>query len=117
MLALSNQWLLERKHSVITELVEVLSSATSEVKKSVFPRADYKECVENTPTLLGQDPPQGRHNRKPGATHSARWMGQMLYAQKMFMWSYQMNYNATTALFINFTVLKYLLLCFIRQPG
>ena len=31
--------------------------------------------------------------RKSGATSSARWMGKVLYCQKMFMWSDQMSYD------------------------
>ena len=31
---------------------------------------------------------------KPGATSSARWMGQVLYCQKKFLWADQLSYDS-----------------------
>ena len=32
----------------------------------------------------------------PRATHSARWMSQVLYSQKIYMWADQMNHDNVT---------------------
>ena len=48
-------------------------------------RGDHKQFAENTLSLLGEK--EYYHPHRPGATHSARWMGQLLHIQKMFMLS------------------------------
>ena len=59
--------------------------------KKDFVRKDYRQCTENTLALLGSAPNFFYH--KLGITSSARWMGKVLYCQKMFMWSDQMSYD------------------------
>ena len=51
-------------------------------------RGDCKQCAENTLALLGEK--EYYYPRRPRATHSARWMGQLLHIQKMFMLSDQL---------------------------
>ena len=51
-------------------------------------RGDCKQCAENTLTLLGEK--EYYHPHRPGATHSARWMGQLLHIEKLFMLSDQL---------------------------
>lgn len=61
-------------------------------RKDFFTRDDYKQCVTNALALLGADEDIRHH--KPGAAHHARWMGTILYAQKMFMWADQLDYKS-----------------------
>ena len=63
-----------------------------EKTKKTFVRGDYRQCTENTLALLGSAPSNFFYH-KPGATSSARWMGKVLYCQKMFMWPDQMSYD------------------------
>lgn len=86
----SQDWLVKRKSSVTCELQNLLTKPVTSSQEPI--RADYKECAENALAILGNQS-ENYHCRKPGATHSARWMGQLLYTQKMFMWSAQMEYN------------------------
>ena len=48
---------------------------------------------------------------RPGATRSARWMSQVLYSQKIYMWADQMNYDHETVSklhrLVTFLVLSY----------
>ena len=67
----------ERAASVIAELKSVL------LKKGSLVRDDYKQCVTNTLALLGASSHTTTVHYKPGATHHARWMGVILYCQKM----------------------------------
>ena len=53
-------------------------------QRKTFVRGDYRQCTENTLALLGSAPSNFFYH-KPGATSSARWMGKVLYRQKMFM--------------------------------
>ena len=54
-------------------------------------RGNCKQCAENTLALLGEE--EYYHSHRPGATHSARWMGQLLDIQKMFMLSDQLPFT------------------------
>ena len=54
-------------------------------------RGDCKQCPKNTLALLGKK--KYYHPQRPGTTHSARWMGQLLYIQKMFMLSDQLPFT------------------------
>ena len=54
-------------------------------------RGDCKQCPENTLALLGKK--EYYHPHRPGAAHSARWMGQLLHIQKMFMLSDQLPFT------------------------
>ena len=54
-------------------------------------RGDCKQCAENTLALLGEK--KYYHPHRPEATHSARWMGQLLHIQKMFMLSDQLPFT------------------------
>jgi len=89
-LELSSDWLKNRAITVIQELQELISKERR--TKEVLIRNDYKQCAENTLALLGV-PSSNFFHHTPGATTSARWMGQVLYCQKMFMWSDQLHYE------------------------
>ena len=56
-------------------------------------RDDYKECADNTLVLLNAVPNTMLRYENLGAVHSARWMSQVLYCQKMYMWSQQISYD------------------------
>ena len=75
---------------MIQELQELISK--ERMTKEVLIRNDYRQCAENTLALLDAAPSNLFHHT-PGATTSARWMGQVLYCQKMFMWSDQLSYE------------------------
>ena len=77
----------ERAASVIVELKSML------LRKGYFVRDDYKECVTNTLALLGASSQATTVHYKPGATHHARWVGVILFCQKMYMRSEQMAYT------------------------
>jgi len=78
----------ERASLVVEDLKELMKS------KSAFVRDDYKQCASNTLALLGATPQECVTHHKPGATHHARWMGTVLYCQKMLMWADQMSYSS-----------------------
>ena len=88
---MSLEWLKEKLKVVICELQQIIEK--KKTTKKAFVRGDYRQCVENTLALLGSAPNFFYH--KPGATSSARWMGKVLYCQKMFMWSDQMSYDVS----------------------
>ena len=90
LLNITNDWLVGRKTAVVKSIQEELMRSSTQKHPPL--RADYKESAENALAILG-DTPTNYHHRKPGATHSARWMGQLIYSQKMFMWSEQLGYN------------------------
>ena len=52
---------------------------------------DYKQCAENTLSLHGEQ--EYYHPHRPGAMHSARWIGQLLHIQKLFMLSDQLPFT------------------------
>ena len=58
-------------------------------------RADYRQCAKNALAMFEKNLSNEGEviHYKPGATHSARWMGTVLYCQKMFMWADQMGYD------------------------
>ena len=66
---------------------KILTGSISETD-SVIARGDCKQRAENTLALLGEK--EYYHSHRPGATHSSRWMGQLLHIQKMFMLSDQL---------------------------
>ena len=90
-LNISSDWLKDRSKLVICELQEIISK--KKTTKEVFTRGDYKQCAENALALLGAAPGNFFYY-KPGPTSSARWMGQVLYCQKMFMWADQLSYDS-----------------------
>ena len=47
----------------------------------------------NTLALPGADSHTTSVHYQPGATHHARWIGEILYCQKMYLWSEQMAYT------------------------
>ena len=89
-LELSSHWLKNRAITVIQELQELISK--ERLTKEVLIRNDYRQCAENTLALLDAAPSNLFHHTL-GATTSARWMGQVLYCQKMFMSSDQLSYE------------------------
>ena len=91
LLNFSSDWLREKAKEVICELQQIIQRESK--TKEVFIRGDYKQCAENTLALLGAAPSNFFHH-KPGATSSARWMGKVLYCQKMFLWADQMSYDS-----------------------
>ena len=50
-------------------------------------------CVTNTPALLGAESHTTIVRYKPGVSHHARWMGVILFCQKMYLWSEEMAYT------------------------
>ena len=87
---------LEQRVKEVTEELTQLSSREQErerINRIVLIRDDYKECADNTLFLLNAVPQHNATIRKRGAVHSARWMSQVLYCQKMYMWSQQMSYD------------------------
>ena len=60
--------------------------------KEVLIKNDYRKCAENTLALFDAAPSNLFHHT-PDATTSARWVGQVLYCQKMFKWSDQLSYE------------------------
>ena len=84
-----DDWLLMKAEGVKEELIHLLQSKQ---KKNVFIRDDYKECATGTLAILGHESYRSHSFRKPGATHHARWMSQVLYCQKMYLWMDQMDY-------------------------
>ena len=59
--------------------------------KDHFPRNDYRELTEITLLLLEEIPQSGAHWLKPSEFHSARWVGNALYAGQLFTFSEQIN--------------------------
>ena len=59
-------------------------------------RNDYIECAELTLAIIEYVHREDVSRHRPGATHSARWMSQVLYSQKIYMWADQMNYDNET---------------------
>ena len=88
---MTSDWLKEKATAVIQYLQQLLEK--EKANRAILIRDDYKQCAENTLALL-QVPPVDFFHHRPGATASARWMGKVLYCQKMFMWSNQMQYES-----------------------
>ena len=65
-------------------------------RKNSSLRNDYKECAELTLVIIGYVHRKDVSHHRPGATHSDRWMSQVLYSQKIYMWADQMNYDNET---------------------
>ena len=94
---ISDPSLLRLEFQVISEPKEKLSKAAE--TDSVIARGDYKQCAENTLSLLRKK--EDYHPHRPGATHSARWIGQLLHIQKLFMLSDQLPF--TTEIMLQLT--------------
>ena len=62
---------------------------------NVLPRDDYRQLAETSLVILGGSLPAGRqlYWHKPGATHKARFMAFGIYANMMFSFSDQMEYD------------------------
>ena len=91
LLDVSSKFLQNRKKKIIYELQEIIKKEKR--TKESFIRGDYKQCAENTLALLGAAP-FNFFLHKPGATSRARWIGQVLYCQKMFLWADQLSYDS-----------------------
>ena len=109
--------LLRLKFQVISELKEKLSKASE--TDSVNTRGNCKQCPKNTLALLGKK--EYYHPQRPGTTHSARWMGQLLHIQKMFMLSDQLPFTTEImpqmTRMIQFLVLFYTTSCLNTSLG
>ena len=66
--------------------------------KKKHPRDDYKELIELSLTYLGR-PPANFKLRKPGAVHTARWMGKLIYSIKIVLLMNQIDENASINIF------------------
>ena len=82
-------------------------------------RGDCEQCAENTVALHGEK--ESYHPHRPGATHSARWMGQLLHIQKMFMLSDQLPFTTEImpqlTRMTQFLVLFYTISCLYASLG
>ena len=82
-------------------------------------RGDCKQCPENTLASLGEK--EYYHPHRPGAAHSARWMGQLFHIQKMFMLSDQLPFTTEImpqmTRMIQFLVLFYTTSCLNTSLG
>jgi len=92
-LASSPEWLQQKASEVTEKLVKLLCRKQEHGQHHILIRDDYKECAINTLLLLNATSQNNTTAKKPGALHSARWMSQVLYCQKMYMWSEQMSYD------------------------
>jgi hypothetical protein len=86
-LSLTPPWLVKKKVDVCAYLAGLLSVNIH------MPRDDYKEMVQLTLIVLGQNPTSGVTFHKPGAIHKARWMAVALYGMKMFLFREQLQYS------------------------
>ena len=73
---------LEVPSALHKQKLRVLEELSALVDKHNFVRDDYKQCATNTLAILGRTAQSETSHHKPGATHSARWMGTILYCQK-----------------------------------
>ena len=87
---MSSELLREKSKLVICELQQIIEK--EKTTKKAFVRGDYRQCAENTVALLGSAPSDFIYH-KPGVISNARWMGKVLYCQKMLMWSDQLSYD------------------------
>ena len=85
-LHLSEELLQEQREGVLRDL-HVITGVSSEASSEI--RADYKECADLTVKVLQGSPSQAAFS-KPGACHKARWMANVLYGIKMFMFRSQL---------------------------
>ena len=69
---------------------------TKRAEKNSSLQNDNKECAELTLAIIGYVYHKDVSHHCPGATHSAHWMSQVLYRQKIYMWADQMNYDNET---------------------
>ena len=88
---MSLEWLREKSKLVKCELRQIIEK--EKTTKEAFVKGDYRQCAENTLALLGSATSDFFFHHKPGTISNARWMGKVLYCQKMLMWSEQLSYN------------------------
>ena len=80
----------------------------------MLPRDDYRQLAETSLVILGGNLPAGRNLfwHKPGATHKARFMAFGIYANMMFSFFDQLDYNkeveAALRRFVQFFTLIYI---------
>ena len=90
----SDEWLRKKANEVGDEITALLEHEKG--KKNSSLQNDYIECAELTLAIIGYVHREDVSHHRPGATHSTRWMSQVLYSQKIYMWADQMNYDNET---------------------
>ena len=103
----SDEWLQKKANEVSDEITSLLEHENGRKNSSL--RNDYKECAELTLAIIGYVHREDVSHHRPGATHSDRWMSQVLYSQKIYVWADQMNYDQ------NFIGSSLFLYCFMSQ--
>ena len=110
-LSIHSRHLLELKQEAVLFYTTILSNKNN---NGVLPRDDYRQLAETSLVLLGGDLPAGRNLfwHKPGATHKARFMAFGIYANMMYSFFDQLNYNkeveAALKRFVQFFTLIYI---------
>ena len=83
-------------------------------RNDVLPRDDYRQLAETSLVILFGNLPAGRNLfwHKPGATHKARFMAFGIYANMMFSFFDQLDYDkeveAALRRFVQFFTLNYI---------
>ena len=110
-LNIHSRHLRELKHSALEFYSSILSTKN---RNGVLPRDDYRQLAETSLVILGGDLPPGRALfwHKPGATHKARFMAFGIYANMMFSFFDQLDYDremeAALLRFVQFFTLIYI---------
>ena len=86
----SCEWMRSYACLAVLELQQLLAKQTKD--KEVLIRDDYRECAENALAILGSSTKDFTYHR-PGATSSSRWLGKVIYCQKMFMLANQLEHE------------------------
>ena len=91
-LNISNRHLRKLKDEAIEFYEDILTNPNS---NGALPRDNYREIAETSLIILGGELPNQRKIfwHKPGATHKARFMAFGIYANKMFSFSDQIQYD------------------------
>ena len=110
-LSIQSRHLRELKQSALEFYTHILSTKN---RNDVLPRDDYRVLAETSLLLLGGDLPAGRSLvwHKPGATHKARFMAFGIYANMMYSFIDQLEYDtdmvAALQRFVQFFTLIYI---------
>ena len=86
-LHLSEELLQDQREDVLRDLKDITGVSSGASPKM---RADYKECADLTIKALKGSMSHESAFLKPGACHKARWMANVLYGVKMFMFRSQL---------------------------
>ena len=98
----SEEWLQKKANEVGDEITSLLKHEKSRKNSSL--QNDYKECAELTLAIIGYVHREDVSHHRPGATHSACYMSQVLYSQKIYLWADQMNYDNETVSKLHWSV-------------